>query len=165
MMECRRFDDVEMVIREYGHTLFRNCFLMLNSKQDAEDVVQETFMKYFSTNIEFIDNEHRKAWLIKVSQNKCRDILRFNRRHTTIPLEKVVDELISGEYVEIDELNEFISIAKLGYKYKSVIMLHYIEGYSVEETAKILNISKSAVKMRLKRAREILKDTYEKKYS
>lgn len=164
MLETYEREDIEKTIRTYSHVLYRTCFLMLKSKQDAEDVMQETFMNYITSDKKFNDEEHKKAWLIKVSQNKCKNLLRFHRIHPYVPFEDVAENLVASEHIEMDELDEFIKIANLSYKYKSAVVLHYIEGYSVDEVASILNVSKSAVKMRLKRAREILKEVYEDNY-
>lgn len=164
MLEAYERDDIEKVIREYSHVLYRTCFLMLKSKQDAEDVVQETFYKYITVNPKLNDEEHKKAWLLKVSQNKCKNLLRFHRVHPAVSFEEVAQNLVASEKIEITELDEFFKIANLSFKYKSAVILYYIEEYSVEEVAHILGITKSAVKMRLKRAREILKETYEKNF-
>ena len=157
--------DLEQTIEKYSDLLYRTCFLILRNSHDAEDAMQETFIKYMKSDVEFSDEEHKKAWLLKVSQNKCKDMLRFHKVHAYIPYEEIQEHIVSHDFLDVEDIEEVLDIAKLSYKYKSVILIHYIEGYCVEETAKILNISKSAVKMRLKRAREILKDTYEKKYS
>lgn len=157
-------DDFENTIDKYSDMLYRTCFLMLRNKQDAEDVMQDTFIYYMTSNVGFVSEEHKKAWLLKVSQNKCKNVLRFHKMHSHTSYEEL-EETLPG-HVKIDdcEVEELFRIAELNYKYKSVVMLHYIEGYNVNEVADILNISASAVKMRLKRAREILKKTYEKIY-
>lgn len=164
MLETYEREDIERTIRIYSHVLYRTCFLMLKSKQDAEDVMQETFMKYITCGTKFNDEEHKKAWLLKVSQNECRNLLRFHKVHPQVQFEEYAENLVASEHIEMNELDEFLKIANLSYKYKSAIVLHYIEGYNVEEVAEILSISKSAVKMRLKRARGILKEVYEENY-
>lgn len=157
-------NDIENTIDKYSDMLYRTCFLMLRNKQDAEDVMQDTFIYYMTSNVGFVSEEHKKAWLLRVSQNKCKNILRFHKLHAHTSYEEL-EETLPG-HVKIDdcEVEELFRIAELNYKYKSVVMLHYIEGYNVSEAADILGISVSAAKMRLKRAREILKKTYEKIY-
>lgn len=154
-------NDIENVINEYSGLLYRTCFLMLRSKQDVEDVMQETFIKYMTAPCEFLSEAHKKSWLLKVSQNKCKNLLRFHKIHSYVQLEELEDFLPANEHVEKMEVEDFFDISNLNYKYKSVVMLYYIEGYSVGETANILGISNSAVKMRLKRAREILRMSIE----
>ena len=69
--------DIEETIENYSRLLYRTCFMMLRNKQDVEDVMQETFLKYMSSAGLFESENHKKAWLLKVSQNKCKDMLRF----------------------------------------------------------------------------------------
>ena len=131
---------------------------MLKNQQDSEDVVQETFIAYIKNNPELNDEEHKKAWLLKVAQNKCKNLLKSHKIRAYVPFDDV-EEVIPGEDEEIykEDTVELLEISNLSYKYKSVITLYYIENYSIEETAKILDLSVSAVKMRLKRGREKLK--------
>ena len=160
-------NDVERIMDIYGELIFKTCFMMVKNKYDAEDIVQDTFMKYISylaENNRFESDEHKKAWLLRVSQNKCKDLLKYKNRHTHVAYEDVEECLLCGNDYEQSDMEEFLRFANLSYEHKSVIMLHYIEGFSVEETANILSISISAVKMRLKRGREKLKVAYEKRF-
>ena len=156
--------DLEKTIEDYSDLLYRTSFLILRNTHDAEDVMQETFIKYMRTDVEFKDEEHKKAWLLRVSQNRCKDMLRFHKVHAYIPYEEIQEHIVSNDFVDVEDIEEVIDIAKLGYKYKSVVIIHYIEGYSVKETAEILGISETAVKSRLKRAREKLRGSFEKIY-
>lgn len=156
--------DLKQTMSTYGKMLFKICFIMMKNKYDTEDIIQETLLQYYVDKPKFDSEEHKKAWLIRVSQNKCKNLLKYRKRHSYVQLEKIEECLPHGEIYNTDDMEEFIELAKLDYKYKVVIVLHYIENFSVEETADILEISKSAVKMRLKRGREKLKKTYEKYY-
>lgn len=151
-------DDFKKIVIKYGDFLFRTCFIMVNNKYDAEDIVQETLIKYYLENRIFNDEEHKKAWLLKVSQNMCRDLLRYNNRHLHVTFDEVSDSLISNDKYKYETIEDYLKIANLDYKYKSVIVLFYMEGYSIDEISRILDISQSAVKMRLKRGKEKLKD-------
>lgn len=162
MDNAERKQDIENTIREYSDLLFRTCFLMLKNKHDVEDVMQETFIKYMTVNPTFESENHKRAWLLRVSQNKCKNLLRFHRMHMHITYEDMQEHLASKEEYDNGYFEEFLRIANLDFKYKSVIMLYYAEGYSIEEVADILEISISAVKMRLKRAKEKLKKIYER---
>lgn len=150
--------DVEETINKYSDLLYKTSFLMLKNQQDSEDIVQETFIAYIKNNPELNDEEHKKAWLLKVAQNKCKNLLKSHKIRAYVPFDNV-EEVIPGEEKELyeEDSSELLAISNLSYKYKSVITLYYIENYSIEETAKILDISVSAVKMRLKRGREKLK--------
>lgn len=150
--------DVEETINKYSDLLYKTSFLMLKNQQDSEDIVQETFIAYIKNDPELNDEEHKKAWLLKVAQNKCKNLLKSHKIRAYVPFDDV-EEVIPGEEKELyeEDSSELLAISNLSYKYKSVITLYYIENYSIEETAKILDISVSAVKMRLKRGREKLK--------
>lgn len=152
-------DDITLTVNKYGDMLYRICILMLKNHADAEDAVQEAFIKYMQKAPAFKSDEHKKAWLITVSANKCRDMLR-RRVHIADESEEIlkniaVDEECSGILETLFELPE---------KFRIVMTLHYVEGYKVEEIAKIIGKSSSAVKMRLQKGRTLLKDLYKKEY-
>ena len=140
--------------KEYGEMLYRIAFVLLGNTDDTEDILQEVFITFLYNSPEFKTKEHEKAWLIRITQNKCINLLKSSSKKSVS-----IDELQLPTYSENNE--EKIDIVKnilsLPHKYKTAVILYYYNDYSVEEIAKILKISKSAVKMRLKRAREILK--------
>lgn len=150
--------DLENTILEYSDLLYRICFLILKNEQDVGDVIQETFIQYMKKHPDFDSEEKKKAWLIKVSQNKCKDFLRFHKKHSYVPLDEVEDILMGTSDVEPLHKVQLEEIWELDYKLKSVVILYYIEGYSIKETAQMLAISESACKKRLERARNKLKE-------
>ena len=153
-------DDIEIIIRKYGDMLYRLSLIMLKNESDAEDVVQETIIKYYQKAPIFADGEHEKAWLIKVATNKCRDLLRVRGRYIQIEenfLEQLADEETDYDIIE--------ALTALPEKYRLVLTLYYIEGYRIEDIAKIISRTSSAVKMRLQKGRKLLKEIYEKEYS
>ncbi len=150
--------DLENTILKYSDLLYRICFLILKNEQDVGDVIQETFIQYMKKHPDFESEEKKKAWLIKVSQNKCKDFLRFHKRHSYVPLDEVEDILMGTSDVEASDKVQLEEIWELEYKLKSVVILYYIEGYSIKETAQMLAISESACKKRLERARNKLKE-------
>ena len=149
--------DLEQTINKYSDTLYKICFLILKDENDIKDVLQETFIKYMTKAPDFKSEEHKKAWLIKVSQNKCREFLRFHKRHAAVPLDEVEESISVTEGMDEYTTSILGLIWNLKYKLKSVVILYYIEGYSIKEVAQILGISESAVKKRLERARKELK--------
>ena len=152
-------DDIEIIIQKYGDMLYRLSVIMLKNESDAEDVVQETIIKYYQKAPAFLDSEHQKAWLIKVATNKCRDILRFQTRHIHIYdsfLESVPEQTADYSIIE--------ALTALPEKYRLVMALYYIEEYPIEDIAKIIGRTSSAVKMRLQKGRRLLKEIYEKEY-
>ncbi|MBE5933814.1 MAG: RNA polymerase sigma factor [Lachnospiraceae bacterium] len=150
--------DLENTILKYSDLLYRICFLILKNEQDVGDVIQETFIQYMKKHPDFESEEKKKAWLIKVSQNKCKDFLRFHKRHSYVPLDDVEDIMMGTSDVEPLYKVQLEEIWELDYKLKSVVILYYIEGYSIRETAQMLAISESACKKRLERARNKLKE-------
>ena len=152
-------DDIETIMNQYGDMLYRLCVLMLKNESDAEDVVQETIIKYFRKSPAFENCEHEKAWLIRVATNECRDLLRFRVRHPQI----------DGDYLErisCDSPDSGImeALASVPEKFRLVLTLYYIEDYRVEDIAKIINRTSSAVKMRLQKGRKLLKKIYREEY-
>ena len=145
--------DLEQTIDEYSDMLYKICFLILKNENDVKDVLQETFIKYMTKSPDFKSEDHKKAWLIKVSQNKCKEFLRFHKRHAAVPLDEVEKSISVTDGMD----TYTTSILSLIWNLKSVVILYYIEGYSVKEVAQILGISESAVKKRLERARKELK--------
>ena len=136
----------------------------MRNRADVEDIVQETFYKYMTTDMFFDSDNHKRAWLLKVSQNKCKDLLRSHKIRAYVPYEEVEESLISRTDVEKNDIEELLKIEELDYKYKSVIMLYYYEEYSIEEVANILGLTVPAVKKRLQRAREKIRKVCEKTY-
>ncbi len=145
----------EIAYNKYADILYRIALSHMSHREDAEDVVQDVFIKYVQSSIEFSDDEHEKAWLIRVTVNRCRDLLRRRtiRRYVTFD---EIEEIAEEDGTE-DESGVISLVSSLPDKYKSVMVLHYLEGYSVEKTASILGLSLSAAKMRLSRGREMLK--------
>ncbi len=149
--------DIEKNIREavikYSDMLYKICIVILCNEQDVQDAIQDTFCRYLEKKPDFCDEEHEKAWLIKVATNICRDMIRFRIRHPKIPIGEVENILVAPEQRET--LKELL---ELPVKQKTVIYLHYVEGYPVKDIADILGITESAVKSRLLRGRKQMRD-------
>lgn len=146
-------DDNELCryIKLYHQTVYRVVFSCLHNEAEADDIVQETFVKLFNSNKSFSSDEHCKAWLIRVAINLSKDLLRsFRYTHT-----EALDESVPAEDCAERELADALS--KLSSKYRAVIHLHYFEGYSAKEIAKILGVTVTTVTTRLARGREKLK--------
>ena len=152
--------DLEAVIDRYSNMLYKICFLILKNEQDTKDVLQETFLTYYTKKPSFNDEEHKKAWLIKVSQNKCMEFLRFHKKHAAVPWDEMEETLVITDGLSTTESELLSLIWDLDYKLKSAVILYYIEGYTVSETAELLKTSPSAIKKRLQRAREKLNVKY-----
>lgn len=144
--------DSKNLINKYGDMIYRVALGYVKNKEDAEDIVQEVFIKYIEqlkAGKYFNDDSHEKFWLIRVTINLCCNHLKrkkiHNRAMTANPL-----------YYELDEQENVLleCMDKLSEKYKIVFELFYLRDLKISEISKILNISEANVKTRLKRARE-----------
>ena len=157
---ARPADDLEQVMNAYGNMLFRLCIVMLGNSADAEDALQEVMLKYYRKAPTFTDEEHRKAWLLTVAGNQCKDMLRFRTKH---PLTGDTDIY---EYKSSDGENSGIldALMTLPEKFRLVLILHYVEEYPVTDIAHMIGKTPSAVKMRLQKGRKLLAEVYRKEY-
>ena len=146
-------NDIEAVYDMYADMLYRLSLSYLQNSEDARDAVQDVFIKYATASDIFKDDEHKKAWLIRVTVNCCNDMLRRRKLRNYVPLDEISETVSMDEESSSDIMN---CLKLIPPKNRAAVILHYLEGYSVEETAKVLKISVSAVKMRLKRGREAL---------
>ncbi len=144
-------DKFETAYDLYGKAVYRLAMVYLGRHADAEDVTQEVFVRLLYRAPGFADGDHEKRWLLRVTANLCKDQLKgFWRRQVT----ELEDTLPAAPPEEQEAL---AAVMALPQQYKLPIHLHYYEGYSVAEIAEILKLGQSAVKMRLKRGREMLK--------
>lgn len=137
----------------YGSMLYKIAFLYLGNASDAEDALQDVFAKYFFTQKSFNNAEHEKAWFIRVTQNKCLDILK-KRDRQNINIDKISITAPNEKETQEDVVRCVLALPP---KYKAVIILYYYSSCTTEEISAILKISKSAVKKRLQRGREMLR--------
>lgn len=147
---------VEMLIEKYRNNLYVMAFNVCKNAQDAEDVVQDTFIQYWSYKKEFESEQHIRAWLIRVVINKAKNKNNTFFRRNSLPLEDYIQTL-TFESEEFSEL--FEAVMNLPEKYRIVIHLFYYEDYSVNEIADILKLTQSNVKVRLSRGRLLLRNT------
>ncbi len=148
---------IEYAVKKYSQMLFRICYSILGNKQDAEDALQETFLRYMLKAPLFKDSDHEKAWLIKVATNISKNMCRFNSRHAS----ENFDELRSIGVKDSDR-DIFELIMNLPSKYKIVLDLYYIEGYKANEIAQIINVTPVTVRKRLQYGRKLLKTELER---
>ena len=154
---ARPADNMERIMQTYGNMLFRLCLITLGNASDAEDAVQEILIKYLQKAPAFEDAEHEKAWLIRVATNQCRDMLRFRSRHPVINIEEINE--FTGEKSDNGIMEALMTLPD---KFRTVLLLHYVEEYSVQEIARVIGKTASAVKMRLQKGRKLLREAYQK---
>jgi len=147
-------DPRESVVLTYGEMVYNIALRYVRRKEDAEDVYSETFLKYFRRDWNFESEEHRKAWLIRVTINCANDVLRARRD----PLE--LNEEIAGE-ARTPDRDRYIDLRQaveaLPEIYKGVVVLFYLQDVPIREISAILELNENTVKSRLKTAREMLK--------
>lgn len=152
----------EYLVERYQESIFRAAFSIVKNCADAEDMVQDTFLQYLRSDREFDSEEHIKAWLLRTAINKAKNLrMAFWHRNkvsledylATIPFENPMDhELIDA-------------VLSLPQKYRLVVHLYYYEDYSVKEIAAVLTLSESAVKNRLLRGRQMLKNMLKEEWN
>lgn len=146
---------LKMLIEKYRNNLYTAAFNVCKNAQDAEDVVQDTFLQYWSQKKEFETEQHIRAWLLRVAINKAKNKNNTFFRRNALPLEDYM-ETLAFQSEESSEL--FEAVMKLPEKYRIVVHLFYYD-YSVKEIADILKITPGNVKVRLSRGRMSLRNT------
>lgn len=145
--------EFEEKYNRYGSMLYKIAFLYLGNASDAEDVLQDVFTKYIFTKKSFNDIGHEKAWFIRVTQNRCLDILKKHDRQNIS-----IDEInITAPNKKETQEDVVRCVLALPPKYKTAIILYYYGSCTTEEISATLKISKAAVKKRLQRGREMLR--------
>ena len=139
------------IVHKYIDTVYRIALAQSQSKHDAEDIVQDTFLKLISSGKEFETEEYLKAWLIRVTINGCRKIFAGSWFKKTVPL----SEDIPFEDPEHSEV--YYALYSLPSKYRIPLYLYYYEDYSVREIAECLSLSEGTIKSQLSRGRDRLK--------
>ena len=146
-------ESVRRAVTAYSRMLLRLAMTRLPSSADAEDVVQEVFLKLLTARPQFRDAEHEKAWLIRATLHRACDMARSAERRN-LPLEAA--EAVPGG--ELPEPSPVLSAVRaLPAKYSAVIHLYYYEGYSIKEISQLLRLPVPTVGTRLSRGRERLR--------
>ena len=145
-------EDFLPLFDQYHNMVYRIALVSTQSQQDAEDIVQTVFLKLLEGKTRPMPG-HERAWLTTVTVNTCRDLMRWNWRRKTEPLDETIP------FSDPEESSLFEAVAALPKKYRMVVHLHYYEGYTHDEISSMLDITPSAVSMRLHRARNLLRST------
>jgi RNA polymerase sigma-70 factor (ECF subfamily) len=146
---------VEAIFERHHKTVYRVCMLYLKNPADAEDITQSVFLRLLSKTPSFQSAEHEKAWLVRAAVNACKNDLRsFRRRNVELPPALAAPEAGTGEVLSM--------VLALPKKYKIPLYLHYFEGYSAVEIAKMLKIRETTVRSQLMRGRNLLRLELEK---
>lgn len=144
-------------VRMYGNTVFRIAYQYCGNRSDAEDIVQNTFMKLLQSEKCFEDEEYLKRWLIRVAINDAKNLnLSFWKRSVFSMTDSTVEGADIFATAEHTALHD--AVMKLPAKYRIVVHLFYFEDYSIKEIAEIINVKETTVQTQLMRARRKLKE-------
>lgn len=135
---------------KYSDMVYRLAFARTKNKYDADDILQDVFLRFVKAKNKPQSDEHTKALLIRMTINCSKSLL-------SSAWFKKTESLDEALYTEPQDLYVLDSVFKLPLKYRTVIHLHYYCGYSIDEIASVLSIRSSTVKSQLYRAREKLK--------
>lgn len=144
--------ELEYYVRLYKQSVCATAMCIVRNISDADDVTQDVFLRLYTYKGSFDSDEHVKAWLLKCTVNRSRDIVRSHWYKFSLPLSA------AENLPHTDKTDDMLPVVmKLSRKCRSAMYLHYYEGYSVSEIAKMTGMTESAVKSRLMRGREQLK--------
>ncbi len=147
---------------KYGDRIFSAAFSVCRNQADADDVVQDTLIRYHSLHKDYENEEHLKAWLIRVAINRAKDITSSFWRKNKAEWEEYMNEL---PFEEPGDSRLFEAVMRLPEKYRTVIHLFYYEDYTVKEIAHILRRPEGTVKSQLDRGRKLLKITLQEEWN
>lgn len=153
--------DVTEMVDVYGDMVFRIAVLHCSGcKTDAEDVFQDVFLALLTTKKQFEEMEHVKAWLIRTTFNLCKKYSAKRKKNPVMETEDIMNYLNSiSEQTASEETGElFAALCASPVKYRIVLQLYYLEEYSTKEIADLLHITQAAVRKRLQRGRELLRE-------
>ena len=139
--------EMQRLMDTYGNDVLRTSYMYLRNLQNAEDAFQEVFIKVFNKLESFKGESSEKTWIIRITINVCKDMLRGSWFKRVLLTDKLKDK-------KIILFEEVISLSQ---RFKEVIILYYYQDCNTTEISKILNVAEGTVRSRLHRAREILK--------
>lgn len=151
----RSEQEVNRAVDRYADTVRRLCMVHLKNYHDTEDIFQTVYLKYILSSAVFENEEHEKAWFIRVTINACKDMLKSFFRSRTVPLDELLNQTedLTPENSEVLE-----AVLSLPEKNRDVVYLHYYEGYSAVEISGILGKKVNTVYTLLTRSKQLLKE-------
>ncbi len=150
----------ERLLDDYGNSILRFAYSYLHNMSDAEEVLQDTLLRFLQTEPQFENEAHKKAWLLRVAGNLSKNRIDYNRVRSA---DELSEEMVSEQRDDLSFVWE--AVKDLPVKYREVIHLFYQEGYQTAEIASLLHENKATVRSRLNRGRaklkEVLKEAYD----
>ena len=148
-------EQAERLVATYADMILRLSYTYLHSTADAEDICQTVLLRVLTSNASFTSPEHERAWILRTTINACKDLLKSATRRTTVALEAAgvpeAPTLPDGTVAD--------AVARLPRDQREAVHLHYYEGLSIAEVARVVGASEAAVTKRLSRARATLRHT------
>lgn len=150
---------LEQIFRDYYQLIYRVAFSQVKNHADAEDITQEVFLKIIRHDMRYQSLEHERAWIVRVTVNLCRDLLKSKWHKTSVSMEDV-SEAQRGSCENFTEIQDDMmwAVLQLPEKYRNCLYLFYYEDYSIKEIAQSLEMPENTVKTNLKRGRQALKE-------
>lgn len=151
------------LINIYGTRLLRTCYLITKDEREAEDIVQETFIKVFKSIKTFKEESSLYTWIYRIAQNIAKD--RFKANLITYPFEEYEIEYEDTESITLAKIDREIlrsELDNINFIYKQVLVLFYFEDLSIKEISMILDEKEGTVKSKLSRGRILLREALEK---
>ena len=155
-LPLRAGGEMDSILDRYQDMVYGLALARTGSRTDADDVFQEVFLAYYQSGKVFRDEEHRKAWLLRTTVNQSRRVTASSWRKKTVPLSERED--VPVQFKEPEENRVWEALQSLSEDYRLPIYLFYFHELSTREIAKILAIRPGAVRMRLTRGREQLRE-------
>jgi len=154
----RTNDDITAIYQRHVKTVYRLCYAYLRNPNDAEDAVQNVFIKLINHTGSFESAEHEKAWLITCATNHCKDVLKSAYAKRT---DFDVPDVADGSLAPLGGSDVLQAVLALPEKYRATVYLHYYEGYKTDEIARMIDKPGSTVRSYLSEARALLRNTLE----
>ncbi len=163
-MDTYSNDEIEFFLHEYGNMVYRLAYINVKTKEQAEDILQDVFLKLMQQTTRLDSNEHLRAWLLRTTINCCKDHWKsawFKRRVSMneVPETTYTQAAVFNSGTGTTTPTGFVTerVKMLPAKYKQIIHLYYYEEYNLKEIAGILQINENTVRTRIVRGRELLK--------
>ena len=151
----RSEQEVSRAVEQYADMVRRLCMIHLKNHADTEDIFQTVFLKYALSSVLFESAEHEKAWILRVTVNACKDLLKNFFRSRTVSLDDIMEQpaVMPQDHREVLE-----AVLSLPAKYKDAVYLHYYEGYTAPEISRILGKNVNTVYTILNRSKQLLRE-------
>lgn len=147
--------EVNRAIERYSNMVRRLCLIHLKNYADTEDIFQNVFLKYAFSSVAFETEEHEKAWLIRVTINACKDLLKSFFHSRVVSLDELIEVPMEMQEDQREVLEAVLSLPQ---KYREVIYLHYFEDYTAPEISRILGKKVNTIYTLLTRSRQMLRE-------